>query len=98
MKMAGEDNAERRTPNVQRPTEDMPAEGLPSSRNRGSTTRQADVRGQTSEVRRQRSEAGNGAVRTSVTLLGQDMGNTLLITVYTSWVDLQFYSGGYPPE
>ena len=39
-----------------------------------------------------------GVVRTSVTLLGQDMGNTLLITVYSSQVDLQFYSGGYPPE
>jgi hypothetical protein len=41
---------------------------------------------------------GASVVRTSVTLLGQDMGNTLLITVYTSRVDLQFYSGGYPPE
>jgi len=59
IKMAGEENAERRTPNVQRPTENTQAEGSPSSRNRGSTARQADVRGQTSEVRRQRSEAGN---------------------------------------
>jgi len=39
--MAGEENAERRTSNVQRPTEDTPAEGSPSSRNRGSTARQA---------------------------------------------------------
>jgi len=50
MKMAEEENAERRThstslragsSNVQRPTEDMPAEGSPSSRNRGTTARQA---------------------------------------------------------
>ena len=41
---------------------------------------------------------GKGAVRTSVTLLGQDMGNTLLFIGYTFCHDLQFYSGGYPPE
>ena len=49
MKMAGEENAERRTSNsesfreqaVQRPTEGMPAEGSPSSRKRGTTVRQA---------------------------------------------------------
>jgi len=39
-----------------------------------------------------------GAVRTWVTLLGQDMGNTLLVIVYTFLFPLQFYSGGYPPE
>jgi len=41
MKMAGEENAERRRSNVQRPAEETPAEGSPSSRNRGSTARQA---------------------------------------------------------
>src|SRR5437899_5438610 len=42
--------------------------------------------GQRSEARSQRSEIRDqrrGAVRTSVTLLGQDMGNTLLLIVYT---------------
>ncbi|PYT94952.1 MAG: hypothetical protein DMG36_03415, partial [Acidobacteria bacterium] len=41
MKMAGEENAERRRSNVQRPAEETPAQGSPSSRNRGSTARQA---------------------------------------------------------
>src|SRR5437773_7971677 len=49
MKMAGEENAERRRSNsesfreqaIQRPAEETPAEGSPSSRNRGSTARQA---------------------------------------------------------
>lgn len=39
-----------------------------------------------------------GAVRTSVTLLVQNMGNTCCSLV-THFVDhMQFYSGGYPPE
>jgi 1,4-dihydroxy-2-naphthoate octaprenyltransferase len=40
------------------------------------------IRGQRSEIRDQRS----GAVRTSVTLLGQNMGNTWLLIVYTLFV------------
>ena len=44
------------------------------------------------------SEVSGGAVKTSVTLLGQNMGNTFLFIVYTSWFHLQFYSDGYPPE
>jgi hypothetical protein len=36
-----------------------------------------------SEVRDQRSGGSEGAVRTSVTLLVQDMGNTSLFIVYT---------------
>src|ERR1700730_2729319 len=41
---------------------------------------------QTSDVGSQRSEGAIGAVRTSVTLLGQNIGNTLLLIVYTSFV------------
>ena len=57
-----------------------------------------------SEIRGQRTEspvtdARRGAVRTSVTLLGQNMGNTLcLIIGYIHLFHLQLYSGGYPPE
>ena len=45
-------------------------------------------RGQRTEDRGQRTEdrGQEGVVRTSVTLLGQDMGNTLLFIGYTSLV------------
>jgi hypothetical protein len=62
----------------------------------------SEVRDQKSEVRNQKAEAKEqgrrGAVRTSVTLLGQNIGNTMSIIVYTFCVHLQFYSGGYPPN
>jgi hypothetical protein len=37
-----------------------------------------------------------GAVRTSVTLLGQDMGNTLLVNVYTVCVSSAVLFGWMP--
>src|SRR4030095_4381384 len=44
------------------------------------------VRRKKAEVRSQKEDGRTGTVRTSVTLLGQDMGNTLLLIVYTSFV------------
>src|SRR5436305_7294040 len=46
----------------------------------------SEVRGQRAEGRGQRAEVGagrSGAVRTSVTLLGQNIGNTMSIIGYT---------------
>jgi hypothetical protein len=63
-------------------------------------SQKSEVRSQRSEVRGRRTDVGNvaGAVKTSVTLLGQNIGNTMSIIVYTFQFRLQFYSGGYPPE
>jgi hypothetical protein len=60
----------------------------------------SDVRCQMSDVRCLMSDVGlyKGAVKTWVTLLGQNIGNTFMVIIYMFGRDLQFYSGRRLPE
>ena len=66
---------------------------VPNGRFRGLRPRETEVRGQRSEV-----SFGGGAVKTWVTLLVQNIGNTFLVFTLMFLSRLWFFSGRYRPE